>query len=408
MRRGWSVLIAALVSVLLVLASCSGGQHGRRGTGAQAGHAPAPAPVPLILSVGPAAATRGAPVTTEITTTVTGGRIAGVTLVDSAGATITGSERPDGTSWVPAQPLDYAHSYTATVTAVGGLGTKREITTTFTTMADPGSDRIGTGLYLFTGQTYGVGMPVVIEFDTPIDDQFKAAVERRLFVQSSPAQVGVWHWYGDRQVLYRPQNYWQPGTVLTVRAALGGLPVGKQFTDVDRAATVTIGPNQSYLVSNKDKTLYVYQNGRQVKAFPVSLGKPSTPTSSGNFVLMSHDYSTVFQTSEYTTTAYYDERFTWDGQYLHAAPWSVGDQGSTNVSHGCVNLSVESARWIFENSRIGDPLTVSGTEAHLTPGDGWTVWDESWDDYRAGSALPHPELAPSATGRAPAGYPVAR
>jgi lipoprotein-anchoring transpeptidase ErfK/SrfK len=242
-------------------------------------------------------------------------------------------------------------------------------------------------------------MPVVVQFDAPIPDQWKAAVERRLFVQSKPAQVGVWHWYGDDQVLYRPRVYWQPGTVLTVRSALDGLPVGNRFVDTDRAATVTIGHNQGYMVSNKDKTLYAYRDGKLVKSFPVSLGKPSTPTSSGKFVLMSREYSTVFKTSEYTTTAYYDERFTWDGQYLHAAPWSVADQGSTNVSHGCVNLATDNARWIFENSQVGDPLTVVGTEVHLTPGDGWTVWDLDWNEYVAGSALPHPDLF-DAPGRA--------
>ncbi len=397
MRRRWTLLITALVAMLLVLASCTGNAHPARQSsgGTKAGDTkaqPAPALVPVSLAVSPAAATRGAPVTTEIGTAVTGGAVAGVRLVDSAGVAVAGSMRPDGTSWVPAAELAYGRSYTATVTAVGAGGQTRRASTTFTTMANPGRSRIGTGLYLQPGTVYGVGMPVVVEFDEAIPDAAKASVERRLFVTSSPAQVGVWHWYGDRQVLYRPKMYWQPGTVLTVRAALGGLPVGGRYIDVDRGASVTIGANQTMLVDNASKTLSVYRAGALVRTFPVSLGKPDTPTSSGSYVLMSRDYTARFKTSEYDIVAYYDERFTWDGQYLHAAPWSVDQQGSDNVSHGCVNLSMDAARWIYENSRIGDPLTVQGTEVHGTPGDGWMVWDLSWPDYVAGSALPHPEL----------------
>jgi lipoprotein-anchoring transpeptidase ErfK/SrfK len=394
MRRGWPLPLPALIVGVLLTAACT-----THHTQHAAMHpAPSVAPSPVALSVAPATGTVNAPVTTEITTKVTNGHVTGVTLVDGHGQAVAGAMRPDGSSWVPAQPLDFQQRYTASVSAAGAAGSTSHTTTTFTTMANPGSDRIGTGMYLQNGVSYGVGMPVVVEFDAPIADQYKAQVERRLFVQSNPPQVGVWKWYGDRQVLYRPKGYWQPGTTLTVRAALGGLPVGNRYVDTDRSAVATIGPSQSFVVSNKTKTLYAYENGNLVKSFPVSLGKASTPTSSGNFVLMSHDYTTLFKTSEYSLIAYYDERFTWDGQYLHAAPWSVGDQGADNVSHGCVNLSTSDAQWIYQHSMVGDPLTVEGTEVHLSPGDGWTVWDESWSEYVKGSALPHPELLTGARG----------
>ncbi len=396
MGRGWSVALPALALGVLLAAGCTDGGH-QQGQAAP-GRSTKPLPSTPTLTVGPPTGTTDAPASTEITTTVGNGRVGSVTLLDSDGTAVAGSLRDDGTAWVPAQPLEYRHRYTATVTAVGLEGADTSATTTFTTMGNPGGDRIGTGLYLQPGTTYGVGMPVVVEFDEAIPDQYKAQVERRLFVRSEPPQTGIWHWYGDRQVLYRPKAYWQPGTRLTVRAALGGVPVGRRFVDQDRAASVTIGPSESFVVTNQDKTLRVYQNGALVRAFPVSLGKPSTPTSSGNFVLMTHEYTTLFKTSEYSLTAYYDERFTWGGQFLHAAPWSVGQQGEDNVSHGCVNLSMDAARWVYEHSQIGDPLTVEGTEVHLDPGDGWTVWDESWSDYVTGSALPHPDLLAGAHG----------
>jgi lipoprotein-anchoring transpeptidase ErfK/SrfK len=158
----------------------------------------------------------------------------------------------------------------------------------------------------------------------------------------------------------------------------------------------TIGPKQVFLVRNDTKTLYVYQNNALTRKFPVSLGKHSTPTSSGNLVIMSREYVTVFDTPLYRITAYYDERITWDGQFLHAAPWSVGSQGRRNVSHGCVNLSVRNAAWVFGMAQVGDPVTVSGTETHVARGNGWTVWDMTWREYLRGSALPHPDLEAAA------------
>lgn len=380
----------ALLALPLAVSACGGPAHT-----ALKQRKPVVAPkVATTLAVTPAAGTTGLPVTTEIGTTVSGGVVTQVTLTDPAGHAVGGAMRPDASSWVPAQPLAYHTTYHATVTALGSDGQRQTRTTSFTTMADPGSgNRIGTGMYFFGGQTYGVGMPIAIEFSQGIPDSAKASVERRLFVTSDPPQIGVWHWYGDRQVIYRPEHYWQPGTKLTVRAALGGLPVGNKFIDQDRGGTATIGDKVTFLISNKTKQMQVYQNDKLVRTFPVSLGKASTPSSSGNLVLMSHDYETLFDVpGEYRVNVFYAERLTWDGQYIHAAPWSVADQGHRNVSHGCVNLSNAAAKWVYDISHIGDPVTITGTGTHVPPGDGWTVWDMDWRSYVRGSALPHDSL----------------
>ncbi len=56
----------------------------------------------------------------------------------------------------------------------------------------------------------------------------------------------------------------------------------------------------------------------------------------------------------------YAVRVTWGGGgvYVHSAPWSVGSQGSANVSHGCINLSPDNAAWYFDTVTIGDPVIV--------------------------------------------------
>jgi lipoprotein-anchoring transpeptidase ErfK/SrfK len=352
--------------------------------------APAPSAVaaePLALAITPGANAAGLPVTTEIGTTVHNGEVTGVTLVDKSGKTIAGSMREDLSSWVPAAPLAWSTGYTATVTAKGIDGTTTTKTTSFTTMGRPGGSRVGSGLYMFTGQTYGVAMPVAVEFESDIPVSARAAVQARLFVKSDPPQIGAWHWFGSRQVLFRPEKYWEPGTKLTVRSALSGLPIGGRFGDTDRSAQVTIGRKLTIEVDNATKQMQVFQNDQLIRTMPVSLGKPSTPSSSGTMVIMSKEESTIFDTTAedgpngYRITIAYAQRLTWKGQFIHAAPWSVGAQGHRNVSHGCVNVNDANALWLFQTTLVGDPVTVRGTERGLDPGDGWTAWNMPWSQY---------------------------
>jgi lipoprotein-anchoring transpeptidase ErfK/SrfK len=369
-------------------------------------------PEPFTLAITPVANAKRLPISTEIGTKVTGGRVTAVTLSDDKGAKVAGDVRDDGTSWIPAKPLKYGRTYTATVTATGADGRSETETTTFSTLTSrPGGER-GTGLYLFDGKTYGVAMPVVAEFHPGIAPKDRAAVQRRLFVTSAPAQPGVWHWVANgTQAYYRPPTYWRPGTKITVRLGLAGLPTGGgRYGTVDRRATVTIGRKLTMDVDNKTKKMSVYKDDVLIKTMKVSLGKKSTPSSSGTMVVMEKKESTVFDTraelgpSEgYRMTIAYAQRLTWGGEYIHSAPWSVGDQGRRNVSHGCVNVSPGNAIWLFNATMIGDPVTVRGTERKLVNGNGWTPWIHSWSQYIKGSALPvPPDLATAGDAATPA------
>jgi lipoprotein-anchoring transpeptidase ErfK/SrfK len=292
--------------------------------------------------------------------------------------------------------LAFGRAYTAVVSATSADGTRTETRTTrFRTMGRPGK-LTGTGLYLFDGQTYGVAMPVYVEFDPAVPPAARPGVQRRMFVHSNPPQPGVWQWVGGRQAFYRPPAYWRPGTQLSVRIALGGHPMGAgRYGDTDRAAVVRVGRPTVLTVDNRTKQLSVFRDGRLLRRMPVSLGKASTPSSSGHLVIMSKEASTVFDTRRegpggYRVHINYAQRITWGGEFIHAAPWSVGDQGYRNVSHGCVNVSWGNAEWLFGVTHVGDPVIVRGTEVHVTPGNGWTAWDQPWDRYIRGSALPVP------------------
>jgi lipoprotein-anchoring transpeptidase ErfK/SrfK len=117
----------------------------------------------------------------------------------------------------------------------------------------------------------------------------------------------------------------------------------------------------------------------------------------------------------YYEKVYWDVRISYGGAFVHAAPWSVADQGSTNVSHGCVNLSTDNAKWFYDFSQRGDVVDVyNSTAAPVLTDPGMADWNLSWREWLAGSAAPspaaahlHPPMPRAVEPAAPAAAPVA-
>jgi lipoprotein-anchoring transpeptidase ErfK/SrfK len=399
-RQARVAVVAALAFVLATglagaLAGCGG--NGNRfvepGGSAKGGGKPG-----VSLPVTPGDNAGDVAVSAEIGLQGGDAKLAAVELTGADGKQVDGHLRDDASSWVPDEPLDYTTTYTVKLTAKKD-GKDVSQTTKFTTMQRPGN-RMDAHLYMADNATYGQAMPIVIEFGQGgIAAADRAAVERRLFVTSTPAQVGTWHWDSDTQIEYRSKDYWQPNTKIHARLGLGGLPVGggrygKQDITIDAAID---GTKRVVEVDNASKQLVARQDGQVVKTMPVSLGKADKPSFSGTMVIMERLDKTTFDSSTYgtpvnskdgyRTDVQFAERLTWDGQFIHAAPWSVAQQGHVNVSHGCVNVATDNAQWIYNWIKVGDPVVVKGTEVHLHQGNGWTAWDLSWDDFVKGSAL---------------------
>ena len=393
-RRAARLLMVAAAVPLVVTGCTSVGKQDRA-----AGRSGPPSVV-----ISPAANTRDVPTSAEISAKVTGGKASAFSLTDDKGAKVDGALRPDGSSWLPSKALKNKQSYTAEVTVVNKKGKPSTQKSTFTTMAKP-EKRVTSNLYVENNKTYGTAMPVTLAFEPGIPKEARADVQRRLFVNTDPPQPGAWSWLADgTQVYYRAPEQWRPGTRISVRAALDGLPVGKGFYgDVDRSANAKIGNKVTLEIDNATKQLSVFKDDKLARKIPVSLGKPSTPSSSGKMVIMEKFDSTVFDTrgdpnGGYVVTVADAQRLTWGGEFIHAAPWSVGEQGYTNTSHGCTNVSDEAAAWLMDTTHVGDLVTVKGTEVQLDPGNGWTAWNMSWDEYVKGSALPvPPDLKPAAS-----------
>ena len=80
-------------------------------------------------------------------------------------------------------------------------------------------------------------------------------------------------------------------------------------------------------------------------------------------------------------------RLTYSGEFIHAAPWSVGSQGYANDSHGCTGMSTENAGWLYAMSRRGDVVEYTGSDKPMTLDNGYGDWNESFKQYAEGSAL---------------------
>jgi lipoprotein-anchoring transpeptidase ErfK/SrfK len=369
---------------LLLVAGC-GSKPGWHNPGGTPASGPATATGPTITS--PANGATDVPTSVEIV-------LAGanpstkVDLAEAGGAAVDGAMRPDGSSWVAANQLKYATKYTA---KVGGT------TVSFTTMSRP-ANLVRVSSAIGDDQVVGVAAPLVVTFGSDVPAGQRAAVEKRLFVKSEPAQEGIWNWFNGHEVHYRPHEYWQPDTKLDVRLATGGLPLGgNQYGTADVTVRATVGAKQEINVDNATKQLTFTKDGQVLRTMPVSLGKPSTPSYSGNMVIMVKNEWEWFDSGTfgipadspggYRTKVSWTMRLTWSGQYIHAAPWSVADQGRRNVSHGCTNVSTENADWLWHTVHIGDPVVVKGTEQNLPWGDGWTDWNVDWSEYIKGSAI---------------------
>ncbi|HEX8345388.1 MAG TPA: Ig-like domain-containing protein [Actinoplanes sp.] len=405
-RRPWRTAAAALVAgAVLLTGACSGDekspswQGGGQAQG-QPGDAPRASPAPAepqttALITAPAAEAKNVLAATDVQFSTENGEEATIEVKDEDGKAVKGAVLPGEKTWRPDKQLQYGTTYTATVTTSSADGKTGPRSSTFTTMPKP-SKLVRVTSFLGDGQTVGVGMPMIVQFGQSVPSKYRADVQRRMTVKTTPEQVGIWHWVSPKEIHYRPRTYWKPNTKIFYKVQLGGVKMADDaYGRSDFTVDLKTGRALVMTVDNKTKKMTVTRNGKTIKTIPVSLGKPKTPSSSGTMIVMEKKRKTVFDTRAelgpeegYRTDIDYAQRITWSGQFIHAAPWSEGDQGTRNVSHGCVNVSMSMGAWLFNQTMLGDPITVKGTEEKLQNGNGWTDWNMSWDQYVKGSALP--------------------
>ncbi|HEY3925230.1 MAG TPA: Ig-like domain-containing protein [Acidothermaceae bacterium] len=408
-RGGLKAAIVGVVGVLALssLAACEravaidslGAPPSQVATTAPAGSAPAVPASPSVsppvqLTVAPADGATAVALGSHVSVSAADGTLTTVTVADSSGDTVVGSLDPTSHSWDSTGALVPGTQYLVTATAVSQSGTSTETSSSFTTAA--AANVLGVKIAPLEGEVVGVGMPIVVYFTSAVTNE--VAVEKALVVDSAVPIVGSWHWYGNKEVHYRPMQYWPAGDVVTLHANLKGVDAGKGVWGTEnRTLNFTIGASQISTVNAVTDQMTVVVNGVVARTMAVSTGRDKYPTTSGIHVVLDKAPSVIMNSATvgipkgnpdyYYETVLWDVRISWSGEYVHSAPWSVSEQGRENVSHGCVNASPADAQWFYNLSRRGDIVTVTGTPRPLESGNGWTDWNMSWSQWISGSAL---------------------
>lgn len=336
----------------------------------------------------------GVEVDSPVTVRASAGVLGAVSLINDNGKAVAGNLSGDGLTWATAEPLGYNKRYTLRAEA-RGLGGVTQDTVTFRTSSP--EDLTMPYVLPNDGEVVGVGQPVAIRFDKNILD--RSAAEKAITIRSQPAVEGAFYWLSDREVRWRPKDYWKPGTAVVVAVDTYGVDLGDGlFGQDDVTSRFTVGDEVIATADDTTKTLTVRVNGAVVKTMPISMGKNSAPTDNGTYVIGDRYRELVMDSSTYgvpvnSAEGYrleveYATQMSYSGIYVHAAPWSVNSQGRSNVSHGCLNVNTSNAQWFYDNTKRGDIVQVLNTVGPTLPGtDGLGDWNIPWEQWRAGNAI---------------------
>lgn len=406
-RRALTALAVGVVAPG-VLASClskSGKQDEAAG----------PPPKPTV-TLRPGNGTKDVAPTAAIGAEVRDGWFQRVTVTNADGKIVAGALSRDRTSYSVTEPLGYGMKYTWAGSVVGRDGIAVPVNGSFSTV-DPTSTVNGQ-FQLADGQTVGIAVPIILQFDASISD--KAAVERALVVTTEPATEGSWAWLPDEaegsRVHWRTREYYQPGTTVHVDAKLYGVNFGDDaYGAEDVSLNLTIGRRQIVKANAPSHRIQVETDEGVIMDFACSYGEADQPrnvTRSGTHVV-TEKYADFYMSNPAAGYSNVHERYAVrisnNGEFIHCNPESLGAQGNTNVTNGCINLNLENAIEYFNSAIYGDPVEVTGTSIQLSYSDG-DIWDWAvdWDTWRSMSAITPeqpPASIPSTAPVTPSGAP---
>ncbi|MFI5727095.1 L,D-transpeptidase [Streptomyces cyaneofuscatus] len=410
-RRGLAAVSALLGGVLVLSACTDDGGDKKTGAGSsessqaqEVDKAAAEDASEAQIAIKPENGATNASINNAAQVSVTKGKLTEVVMTTADGKAVEGTLAADGSSWKPADQLERSTTYKIDATAEDAKGRKAHENSSFTTVS-PDNSFIGN----FTpedGSTVGVGMPVSINFNKAITD--KKAVQDGITVSSSSGQEVVGHWFNGQRLDFRPEDYWQGGSTVTLKLALDGVEGADGVFGVQqKTVTFKVGRNQVSTVDAKTKMMTVTRDGKTIKTIPISAGAPENPTYNGEMVISEKHKETRMNGA---TVGFTDDdgkgeydikdvphamRLSTSGTFIHGNYWGKGIFGQANTSHGCVGLAdVKGANdpsapgaWFYDNSMVGDVVIVKNSpDKTIKPDNGLNGWNMDWSQWKAGSA----------------------
>jgi lipoprotein-anchoring transpeptidase ErfK/SrfK len=221
------------------------------------------------------------------------------------------------------------------------------------------------------GAKAGAAKPIYINFARPIAD--RAMAEQAIHISSVPPVPGRFYWTSDTQVRWRPQDFWPAGTVVNIDAS-------------GTKSSFTVPEQLVATIDDATHQMTVMRNGKLEKTIPVSMGMSAGghTTPNGTYYVLEKFPHIVMDSSTYGVPVSSANGYKVDvdlavridnsGNFVHSAPWSVADQGKRNVSHGCINISPENAKWFYDNFGSGDPIVIKNSQGIYNQPDGASDW----------------------------------
>jgi lipoprotein-anchoring transpeptidase ErfK/SrfK len=333
------------------------------------------------VTLSPANGSTKQPLSTVVTLRANGARLESVRVSVLPVGKLRGVLDAAGDEWHSTSRLLPGDTYTVHYTVVSagpgtnaGTGAVAEASFsakgsgTFTTV--PPASIVTASVFPSPGIAVGVGQPIVFMFSQPVDTlAAQKAVESHLSIAMSKRVPGGWHWFSSVELHFRPTSYWPVGDQVEVNGNLNGWDVGGGAWGEGVVSTAfVIGNSHISVVNLATHEMTVTDNGQLLYTWPISAGQPRWPTQDGTHIVLDRE-SVVHMISStvgiplkspagYNEFVYWDVHISDSGEYVHAAPWSVSEQGFENVSHGCVNLGPANAEAFFHFSRVGDIVQI--------------------------------------------------
>jgi len=363
------------------------------------------------LSITPASGSSAVLPSTPVTVVSTYGALASV-QVSGGKSPVSGVLAPDHFKWTSSSGLEPGTAYSVTATVTGPDGVEAQQIASFTTMKPV--QTVSNTLFPYGGATVGVGEPVIVKFNHPISTAAaQQSVLSHFTITESDPVPGGWHWFSPYELHFRPQSYWPTGEKVTVTSNLDGWDAGDgRWGTGQVTASFVIGDSHVSVANLATEHMTVYLNGTVISTYPLSGGSSVWPTMGGTHIVMDKEHVVHMVSSTvgipvnspggYDEYVYNDVHISDSGEYVHDAPWSVGSQGSVNVSHGCINLSPTNSLAFYDFSQIGDIVQVVGSPRPPASGDhGVMDWSTDWSQWTPATVQAAPGAPPASTTTTP-------
>ncbi|MFJ1752439.1 Ig-like domain-containing protein [Kitasatospora sp. NPDC088134] len=387
--------------VLMATAGCSGpakAEGGGGGGGSSSSATPSPAKPTVsaaTIAIEPANGTVDVKPSGAVKVTAAGGKLTSVKVTGPDGTQVPGALTADGTGWAPGGPLLVGTAYTVDALAEDGQGVVVNARSSFTTLT-PEKDA-GVSDNIADNETYGVGMIVSVNFDRAVKN--KDAVLAGIAFETSDGTKVKGHWFSDKRLDFRPENYWNANTKVTIHYKLKSVETAPGvYGGVDKDEPFSIGRSQVSTTDAASHRMTVVRDGQQVDDIPITTGKPGFDTWSGVMVVEAKEGTTRMTSNGITRDGSGDEydlvvphamRLTDSGTYVHGNSWSAGVIGHSNGSHGCIGVTdtktgspSTDAGKLYDSTLVGDVFKVVNSKSEaVDPANGLSGWNLAWSQW---------------------------